>query len=82
MAVEFFSGSDETLKVAKIYDLGFVGWLFFVAVRSHQQPMHECNLESSLLSNFFIQKDFIVQIFRMGRKNLPRGKFGGDHISL
>ena len=22
---EFFSGSDKTLKVAKIYDLGFVG---------------------------------------------------------
>ena len=32
MAVEFFSGSDETLKVAQNYDLGFVGWLFFLAV--------------------------------------------------
>ena len=44
MVVEFFSGIDETLKVAKNYDLGFVGWLFFVAMRSHQQQMHGCNL--------------------------------------
>ena len=70
MVVEFFSGSDKTLKVAKNYDLGFVGWLFFVVVRSHQQPMHGCNLESSLLSNLFIRKYFIVQMFRKWRKNL------------
>ena len=57
MVVGFFSRSDKTLKLAK----GVVGWLFFVTVRSHQQPMHGCNLESSLLLNFFIRKDFILQ---------------------
>ena len=39
IVLEFFSGSDNTLKEAKHYDLGFVVD-FFVAVRSHQQPMH------------------------------------------
>ena len=43
MAVEFISGSDKTQKVAQNYDLGFVGGLFFVAVRSHKQSMHGCN---------------------------------------
>ena len=55
MVVEYFYGSDETLKVAQNYDLGFAG---------EEQPMHGCNLESSLLSNFFIGKYFIVQMFR------------------
>ena len=32
MVAEFFSGSDKTLKVAKNYDLGFVGWLLTDAV--------------------------------------------------
>ena len=71
----FFSGSDETLKVAKNYNLGFACWLFFVAVRSHQQPMHGCNLVSSLLSNFFIGKDCIVQMFRKWRKNIFNFKY-------
>ena len=74
MVVEFFSGSDKTLKVAKNYDLCFVGWLFFVALRSHQQPMHGCNLESSRLSSILIRKDFLVQSFRKWRKNLPKTK--------
>ena len=56
--VEFFFGSGKILNVAKINDLGVVGWFFFVVVRSQQKPMYECNLESSLLSNFFIGKDF------------------------
>ena len=58
-------------KWQKTYDLGFVGWFFLVAVRSHKQIMHGCNLESSLLSNFFIIKDFIVHMFRKWTKNLP-----------
>ena len=55
----------------KIYDFGVVGWYFFVVVRSQQNPMYECNFESSLLLNCFIRKDFIVQIFRKLQKNLP-----------
>ena len=33
--------------------------------------MHGWNWESSLLSNFFIKKDLIVQIFRKWRENFP-----------
>ena len=71
MMVKKISGSDKTVKVTKNYDSGFVGWFFFVAIRSHQQPMHGWNLESSLLPNFFIGKDFIVQMFRKWRQKLP-----------
>ena len=74
MVVEFFSGSDETLKVANNLWFRFCWLIIFSAVRSHQQPMHGCILESSRLSNFFIGKDFIVQIFRKWRKNLPKTK--------
>ena len=31
--------------------------------------MYECNLESSLLSNIFTEKDFILQLFREWQKN-------------
>ena len=41
---------------------------FFVVVRSQQNPMYECNFESSLISNFFVRKDFIVQIFQKSQK--------------
>ena len=76
-----FSQSYKTLKVAKNYDLGFVGWLFFVAVRSHQRPLHGCNLESSLLSNFFIGKDFIVKMFSKWRKTCPLTISAWDTVS-
>ena len=55
---------DIMQKVAKNYDFGVIGQLFFVEVRSQQKLMYESNLEKSLLSNFFIGKDFIVQMFR------------------
>ena len=56
MEVPIFSRSDETLKVAKIYDLGVVGWFFFVVVRSQHKPIYQCNLEPFLLSNCFTGK--------------------------
>ena len=71
MVVDIFSGSDETLKV---YDLGVVGWIIFVAMRGQHKPIYECNLESSLLTNFFIGKFFIVQIFGSDKKKLPLDK--------
>ena len=33
--------------------------------------MFECSFESSLVSNLFLRKDFIVQIFESHKKNLP-----------
>ena len=73
MVVEFFFGSDQTLNFSK--NLGFRWcWLtFFAVVTSNQKPMHGWNLESSVLSNFFIGNNFILQIFRKWRKNLPTG---------
>ena len=68
---KIFSGSYKPLKVAKSLWFRFCWLIFFVALRSHQQPMHGCNLESSLLSNFFIGKDFIVQMFRKWHKTCP-----------
>ena len=71
IVVEIFSRSDKTLKVAKNLWFRFYCLIIFVALMSHQQPMNEWNLESSLLSNFFMRKDFRVQMLRKSRKNLP-----------
>ena len=40
-------------------------------MRSQQNPIYECSFESALIFNFFVRKDFIVQIFRKLPKNLP-----------
>ena len=78
----FFPELTKPQKWQKICDLGFIAWLFFVAVRSHKQPMHGCSLEPSLLLNFFMWKDFIVQMFRKWCKNLPNCLWSLIHILL
>ena len=58
----------------KINNWFVISQIYFVVVRSHQKPMYEWNLESSLLLNFFIRHNLIVQIFQKSRKNLPLWK--------
>ena len=71
MVVEFFSAIDKTLKFSKNLGLRW-WWMFIIAVvRSHQKPMHGCNLDSSFHSNFFIGKDFKVKKIWKWRKNMP-----------
>ena len=68
-----FFRSDKTLKVAKkIKDKSVVCWFFLVLVRSQQKPMYACNLESSLHSNIFAEKEIIVQLLRMWQKKLAK----------
>ena len=54
--------------MAKIYNLGIVGRFFFEVMRSQQNPINECSFKSSLIFNFFVKKDFIVQIFQKSQK--------------
>ena len=42
--------------------------ILFVVLRSQQNPMYEGNFKSSFIFNFFVRKDFIVQIFRNSQK--------------
>ena len=67
---EHFQKHQNPKSGKKIYDLCVVSRLFLVVVRCQQKPMYECNLESSVLLNFFVRKDFIVQIFRKLQKKL------------
>ena len=50
MVVEFFSGSDKTLKVAKISDLGFVGSLFFFS--SEEPPETNAWVQFRVITSF------------------------------
>ena len=72
MPVEFFSGSDKTLKVfLKKLEFKSCWMIIFAELRSHQKPIRGCNLESSHLSNFFIEKGFYSANFPGVMKNLP-----------
>ena len=59
MAAKKNFGGHKILKVAKNNDFGVVGWF---CCSSEQKTLFECNLESSLLWNFFIGRGIIVQI--------------------
>ena len=50
MAVECFSGSDKTLKVAKIYDLGFHGNFFVVS--SEEPPATNAWVQFRVITSF------------------------------
>ena len=69
---KYFPGGTKPHKWPSVF-----GWFFFVVVRSQQKEMYECNLESSLLSNFFNGKEFIVPIFWEWQKNLPTCNLSG-----
>ena len=70
MVVNFFSGSEKTLKVAKKIMILVQLVDFFLVVGGQQKPVCKCNLESALLSNLFIRKVFIVQILQKCPKKL------------
>ena len=54
----------------------------FVIVRGQQESIYENNLPSSLLSNFFIGKDWKVQISESNKKNLKKKTKEKSHIVL
>ena len=61
MVVEFFLGSDETLKVAKNYDIGFVGWSF-------------CSSEEPSAANACVHFRVIISFKLLHRKGLDSAK--------